>query len=1118
MITHVLTLFGTFELTCAGTPIIHFHSDKVRALLAYLATESDRPHTRAALAAVLWPEQGEAAARRNLSQTLVRLRDVLGDTGPSSLHLDINQQTIQWRSTAAAVDAADFVRLARSADPADLTRAVALYRGEFLAGFGLRGCEPFEEWMLLRREQFQQQVLASANRLAEHHLAAQQWAEAAGAAQRQIELDRWREHAHRQLMRAWSGAGDRAAALAAYERCVQILHDDLAITPDSETTALANAIRAGETAASTLGSAQWVMDPRSPVRQSTLPAPLSPLVGRADELATIRTLLISRDYRLVTITGIGGAGKTRLALAVGWALRDDFRDGVGWASLAGVVPGPARDGQIDALATSIGAALGVVFDGRIPPLDELCRAVQRRAQLLILDNCEQLPALAAVVQALLTAAPRLCVLATSRARLDLAGEALVRLDGLPLPLSDEDDPAAYASVRLFLDQAQRHVASFGRDAAELPAVVRLCRLLDGLPLGIELAARWVGHYTCDEIAAEIAADLDFLAVHGSPGADRHHSIRAAFAYSWGMLRAPERQALARLAVFRGSFDRVAAQAITEMGITTLAALVDSSLVRPTGVGRYDLHELLRQFAATHLAAREEADALAERHATYYLELLARHEPLLAGPSPPAAAAVVRAAVDNLRQAWSWAVAHGAWALIASSLGALRHYVVLDGLFHEHGPWVADAAARLAELVTTGTIEHGQRVLLGRLRGTHAHFLERQEAREAAARTARLALAEAGAAGDAVGVAYAQLQLTNATVPYIASLAADAAARAVGPLEQAVALCRAAPRPPLHEQRFASEVEADSLLKLSTIYVELRQYAAACTLAEQALALTQARGARLQEARAHSVLAMALENAGRFEAAYERRILMLELAQANGSRAQIHRALNNVACTLLYLGDYQPALEYGQAAIDALGAWTRSPYENTNAYHTLSWVACRAGAGALALDAARQALTYAHAMGSSQHRSLPLLALGDACFALGHTGEALAAYDELLALARAQHNPQPLVVALVGIARCRLAEDGMSDARVAVDEVLRITDWGTLGCLWEPLRVAATCYEVLRAVDDRRADDVLRDAAALLEQQSRGIADPERRRRFREQVAAHRTLLAAAAQVRLGASP
>src|SRR5262249_40073033 len=235
----------------------------------------------------------------------------------------------------------------------------------------------------------------------------------------------------------------------------------------------------------------------------------------------------------------------------------------------------------------------------------------------------------------------------------------------------------------------------------------------------------------------------------------------------------------------------------------------------------------------------------------------------------------------------------------------------------------------------------QLVLLGRLRGTEASFLVHQAAAQAPA-IARAAIAIAQQAGDALGEAYGYLQLSNAMVPYIASLAPRESPPALDWLERAIALCQRVDDPAPRERRFASEVEADCLLKLSTIQIDLREYESACALTEQALALTRKSGDRMQEARALNFAAMALENAGRYEASSERRMLMLELARANGSRPEEHRALNNLSCTLIYLGDYCAALEYAQAAIGMLGEWMRSPYENADSYHTLSWAACRAG--------------------------------------------------------------------------------------------------------------------------------------------------------------------------------
>jgi WD40 repeat protein/predicted ATPase/DNA-binding SARP family transcriptional activator/uncharacterized protein YjbI with pentapeptide repeats len=1110
MPTRALTLLGAIKLTIGGVPVTRFHSDKVRALLAYLAAEPGRPHARAALAALLWPEQGDAAALRNLSQTLVRLRQVLGhsDSDPAPLH--VTWQTIQWQADAAdaaEVDVIAFTRLARQGDPDSLGRAVALYSGEFLAGFSLPGCEAFEEWLLLMREQLHQQALAALHTLAEYFLSTRRWPEAAGSARRQIELDRWREDAHRQLMRAQIGLGDRAAALAAYQRCEQILRDELDIAPDGATMALAAQIRSGvipESRAPAPMAAEVV------AARPVLPAPLSELFGREDELARIGALLTHDGARLVTIVGAGGAGKTRLALAGAWALAEAFAGGVGWVSLAGIAPNAGPHFQPDALAAAAGAALGLPFEGRRAPIEELCLLLGERDVLLVLDNCEHLPA-ASFVRALLVAAPRLRVLATSRSQLGLPGEALVRLEGLPVPERGDADPARYAGVRLFLERAQSQAPGLGREADDLAAVARLCRMLGGLPLAIELAARWVGHYTCDEIATQLQADLDFLVAHGPDTSERHHSMRAVFDYSWSMLREPERQALARLSVFGATFDRAAAGAVAATSVSALAALVDASLLRHLGVGRYGIHELVRQFAAARCAERGEVEALAERHSAYYLDLVAQQEARLYGDAPQLAAAVIRDAADNIRQAWSWAVAHGAWDAIARSLPALRQFTWIDGLFYEQAAHVAEAAEQIS---ARGAEAAGRMVLLGRLRATQASFLERQEARAAAAEAARAAIACATAAGDAVGEAYGYLQLSNAAVPYIALLAPDDAQAAIGWLEQAIALCRSARDVLPRERRFALEVEAACLLKLSTIRIDLREFDEACALGEQALALTQLGGDRMHEARALSYSAMALENAGRFQAAYERRRAMLELARANGSRLQEHLALNNLSCTLLYLGDYPAALEHAQAALRISGEWMQNPYHAAEFHHTLSWAACHAGQAELALESARQALAFAQASGAPRNQTLPLLALGDALHDLRRYDEALVAYAAALALARERQTPQPVAAALAGMARCQLARGAWAEALQAVDEVLQGPDPLSLGSLWEPLRIAETCYRVLRASGDPRAAELLQSAAALLEQQAGDLADPARRRVFLEDVPAHRAILAA----RDGGSP
>ncbi len=243
-----LNFLGGFQVTSRGNEVSHFRGDKVRGLLAYLAVEADQPHARATLAALFWPNQPDNLALANLSQALARLRAALGADGAAQLQA--TRHSVTWLP-GSAVDVATFTALATSSAAADLEAAAALYGGEFLAGFGLAGCDTFEEWLLLTRERLLQLALSVLERLADLHLATARHSDAADAARRQLALDPWRETASRQLMRALAAADDRAAALAAYERCRQTLLTDLGVEPDTATTALAAHIRHEQPAAAT---------------------------------------------------------------------------------------------------------------------------------------------------------------------------------------------------------------------------------------------------------------------------------------------------------------------------------------------------------------------------------------------------------------------------------------------------------------------------------------------------------------------------------------------------------------------------------------------------------------------------------------------------------------------------------------------------------------------------------------------------------------------------------------------------------------------------------------------------------------------------------------------------
>lgn len=681
---YAVNLLGTWQVLARGGALIsRFRGDKVRALLAYLAVEAERPHARAELVGLLWPEVPGELAGRNLSQSLVRLRQALGvRSGAEDDPLSVTRQSVQWRAEVAQVDVTMFTRTAVSSDLADLERAAALYRGEFMAGFGLPDCEAFEEWLLVNRERLKDVALGVLHAVAERKLAGGRTVDAVAAARRQLTLEPWRESAHRQLMQALAAGGDRPAALGAFARCCEILRAELDTPPEEETRRLAERIQSGDV----------TLRPSMPDHAHNLPAPLTHFVGREPELARVAELL-DGGTRLLTVIGTGGTGKTRLALAAAWALRSRFADGVWWVPLAGLQAGQDPALTRDTLADAIGSALSLTYTGRGTPLEELAAALRGRNSLLLLDNCEHLPDVGPVARTLLEAAPDVRLLATSRAPLGVEGETLLSLRGLPVPGSDVPDAAHYAGVQLLLERASRLTPVWAKGPSELAGAVRLCRLLEGLPLGIELAAQWLGHFSPDEIARELQADLDFLASRRRDVPDRQRSLRAAFSYSWGLLRAEEQQALAGLSVFRGSFDRAAAQAVAGVRATILVSLAGKSLVEHAGLGRYRLHDLLRQFATERLAGRGETVALGERHAAHYLALAERAAPQLVGPDQAAGTARLEGDRDNLLAALSWAREHERPEMELRLAGGLAHFWVNRGYAREGREWLGDALTR-----------------------------------------------------------------------------------------------------------------------------------------------------------------------------------------------------------------------------------------------------------------------------------------------------------------------------------------------------------------------------------------------------------------------------------------
>jgi predicted ATPase/DNA-binding SARP family transcriptional activator len=698
----------------AGEPITGFESNKVRALLVYLAVEQDRPHRRESLAGLLWPDWPDRAARGNLRHALANLRKAIGDHNAAPPFLLITRETIQFNTASDLwLDVTAFGALV-GVDPTgpagqpvpsaarQFREAIELYRGSFLEGFSLKDSVAFEDWSLLTRERLQRQVLTALDWLAAYHERRGEYERACDYVRRQVELEPWYEEAHQQLMRLLMLGGRRSAALAQYETCRCLLVEELGVEPAEETTRLYEQIRDG-----TLVPAPAPGRPPGPPHN--LPAPLTPFVGREAMLAEIREHLRDPGCRLLGLVGPGGSGKTRLALEAATGVLSEtpaanFMDGIYFVSLA-----PLRSAEM--IVPAVAQALDFIFHEQGEPRKQLLGYLRQKTMLLILDNLEHLLSGVNLVTDILKTAPDVKIVITSRTRLNLQGEHLFPVGGMDVPdggpTDDEmpdcerplgKDVARYSAVRLFLQSARRVQPGFEPTGDDLRKVVRICRLVQGMPLGILLASAWVGMLTPAEIGDEISRSLDFLETDWPDVPERQRSLRAVFDHSWRLLTARERAVMQALSIFRGGFTREAARQITGASLRELKALVEKSLLQRTSAERYDVHELVWQYVVEKLdrspATRE---AIRDRHSAYYTAALRQWGEDLRGARQRAALDEIEADSDNVRVAWNWTVEQGHVERLDQAMKGLEYFYWSHGHYREGKTAFHAAADRLSAL-------------------------------------------------------------------------------------------------------------------------------------------------------------------------------------------------------------------------------------------------------------------------------------------------------------------------------------------------------------------------------------------------------------------------------------
>jgi predicted ATPase/DNA-binding SARP family transcriptional activator len=683
-----IRLLGGFAVVRDGRSVQarEWRLRKARTLVKLLALTPDQRLHRDLLLDTLWPGRDPASAANNLHQVLHVARRVLAGDGSSAGLVELRDDVVVLRANGPVeVDVPRFERLAGQARAGggldDLRTAVAAYTGDLLPE------DRFEDWAVPRRAELRETLcdllVDVAERAADRAVRADAGgygAESRAALQRALAVDPLHERAVRGLMRSLVTAGRRSEALARYEGLRDDLREAYGTDPDPETRRLYRDLLTG-------GADE---KPAADLAPHNLAPALTSFVGREREIADVHRLLDRGG--LITLTGVGGAGKTRLAEEAARRLIRSYADGVWLVELARVA-----DPRL--VADSVAAALHLDPAAGTHPLPTLVGRLASQTLLLVLDNCEHLlSACAELATAVRRACPGVTLLATSREPLHVPGEVTLRVPSLELPESaDAADPqrlAALASVRLFLDRARDVRPDFVLDAGSAASVVEICRRLDGIPLALELAAARMSHLEAVEIAERLGEALSLLGRRGA--VTRHATLRAALEWSHHLLGDDEQVLLRRLAVFAGSFTLPAAEQVCADDrlprgeiLDCLGRIVDKSLVQIERVGarsRYRLLETIRQLARERLVEAGEAGSFGAAHGRHFLALAVEHDPDRTAGVVVERPQLLDADHDNLRAALGWAVRHDhAQAL---SLGvSLWRYWLARGHFVEGAGWL-----------------------------------------------------------------------------------------------------------------------------------------------------------------------------------------------------------------------------------------------------------------------------------------------------------------------------------------------------------------------------------------------------------------------------------------------
>ncbi|MFO7743729.1 MAG: BTAD domain-containing putative transcriptional regulator [Anaerolineae bacterium] len=1070
-------LLGVPQVERDGEPVRGLRSRKALALLGYLAVQ-ERPIPRAHLAELLWAGLDEARGRANLSWVLHRITTLM----PNCLTADRQSVALRRHSSYwLDIDALGAMEAKGSRDA--LTAAVELYRGPFLEGIQLQGCAEFEIWLAGERERWAQRLADALHTLIAQYARSGEYDKGLHFSRRLLALEPWRERTHRQMMELLARSGRWSSALAQYQSCRRILADELGVEPTEQTRALYERIRTAR---------------RRP--RHNLPPQPNPFIGRRREAAAVIRLLDNPDCRLLTLHGPGGVGKTRLALRVASTQSDAFLEGVWFVPLTSL-------SSASSLVSAIANALEISFSGRKDAQAELMDHLRGKEMLLILDSFEHLLNASDLLVQILEEAPEIKLLVTSRAFLNLSWEWRYEVKGLEYPSGAEPDQReleAYDALALFQEVARRVSPHWPVTGCGSQAIARICRLVEGMPLAIELAAASTRTHPCEEIAEQVENNLGFLRASLEDVPARHRSVRAALDHSWGLLEPDQQETLVKLSTFRSGFQKKAARHVADASPYMLQSLADKSLLRILPSGRCEMHDLVRRYASARLSTAPSLHAACRaKHAAHYLALLQRLDGDPGHLDTARTLATLRADLANVRAAWRWAVRQINLEEIQRSLPSLSRFYTLAGPYQEATTLISMAvdhlqAAQHVEMDETerhaGSVSGVFGPALTDLLAEQARFLNRQGCYDEAIEAARAAITISETAHpqdrSPAAEASAYLQWGNALVRQGAYGAAQAQLRRALILSNDLSL---------HQLRAAS------LHSIGNAYHGDGDYVRAADFYRQALWLNRQLGDRRSEGALLASLGLTAQQQGAYHEARTRYEQALRAARETGDRWGESLALINLGYVLDQQGAYADAEPpYRECLHIAREIGDRQGESMALACLGLLFHHLRDDHAASRFS--EQAVAIAQDIGDRRVQGYALTRLGHALLSLGRLEQADEIYRQAISLRRELGERGRLIESQAGLARTQLARRDLTSARRLVAEILRDLDAGALNDTDEPFRIYLTCYQVLRACGDSRADSVLEHAHDLLRSQAANIEDQELHHSFLTQVASHRELI------------